>query len=81
MPSSETLRNRDGIICVIESRLRGVRSLVKDVAHERARGGALATITWHETYDYGNDVNVFGVALGTQVGKRCIMTTRMLTPM
>ena len=63
--SGKTLWNRDSIICVNVVRLRGVGSLVKDVAHELARREALATITWHETYDYGSDVNVFDIILST----------------
>lgn len=70
LPSGETLWNRDGIVCIIVCRLRGVGSLVKDVAHERARRVALATIAWRETDDDGNDVNVFGVPLSMRVSKR-----------
>lgn len=79
-PSGETFWNRDSIVCIIVPRLRGVGSLVKDVAHEGARGVALATIALCETDDYGNDVNVFRVALSTRVSKRCITTIRLLTP-
>lgn len=79
-PSGKTLRNRDGIVCKIVRSLRGVGSLVKDVAHKGARGVACTTVAWCETDDYGNDVNVFRVALSTRVSRTCITTTRTLTP-
>ena len=64
--------NRDGVVGIIASRLRRVRSLVKHVAHKATRGGARATVAFRETDDDRNVVDVFGVSLSARVVKRYV---------